>query len=158
MALTREKAPVPLVSSNIGHLLWCGALSAPRAAETADRLLRPDLLTTWGIRTLSARSYAFDPSSYHRGSVWPFDNAIAAGALWRMGWREDARAIGRRVIAGLEPFDSPVELYCVLPWDWVRAPNVHGGEILYEYRHASAVQAWSAAGVLLFAAQLLAAG
>ena len=158
MALTRDKTPVPLVSSNIGHLLWCGALSGERVAATANRLLRPDLLTAWGIRTLSARSYAFDPTSYHRGSVWPFDNAIAAGAFWRMGRCEDAREIGRRVIAALEPFESPVELYCVLPPSWVRAPDVDGREVLLDYRRASAVQAWSAAGLLLLGAQLLAAG
>jgi glycogen debranching enzyme len=158
MALTREKIPVPLVSSNSGHLLWCGALGEERSEATANRLLRPDLLSAWGIRTLSARSYAFDATSYHRGSVWPFDNAIAAGALWRMGRRADARQIGRRVIAALERFDSPVELYCVLPPTWVRAPDIDGHEVLLDYRRASAVQAWSAAGLLLFAAQLLAAG
>ncbi len=158
MALTRQKTPVPLVSSNMGHLLWCGALNGQWAASTASRLLRPDLLTAWGIRTLSAQAYAFDPNSYHRGSVWPFDNAIAAGALWRMGRREDACEIGRRVIAALERFDNPVELYCVLPPSWVRAPDVNGSAVLVDYRSASAVQAWSAAGLLLFGAQLLVAG
>ena len=156
MALSARKAPIPLVSSNIGHALWCDALRGERAQMAADRLVQPDLLTAWGIRTLSSQSYAFEPSTYHRGSVWPFDSAIAAGALWRMGRHEDAREIGRRVIDALERFGTPVELYCVLPATWVRAPDVAGQEVLYEYRRASAVQAWSAAGLLLFAAQLLA--
>jgi glycogen debranching enzyme len=157
MALTRAKAPIPLVASNIGHVLWCGALPEWQAQATADRLVRPDLLTAWGVRTLSASSYAFDPYSYHRGSVWPFDSAIAAAALWRLGRRDDARRIARNVLDAIERFDTPVELYCVLPRSWVRAPDIGGSELLADYRRASAVQAWSAAAVLLLAAQLLSA-
>lgn len=153
MALSREKTPFPLVSSNVGHLLWCDALQAARAETTARRLMRSDLLTAWGLRTLSARSAAFDPCSYHRGSVWPFDNAIAAGALWRMGRHDDARLIGRRVLDALGRFGTPVELYCVLPGTWIRAPEVDG-EVLARYGGACDVQAWSAAAVLLFGAQL----
>jgi glycogen debranching enzyme len=157
MALTREKQPVPLVSSNMGHVLWCGALSDLAAAESvANRLLRDDLLTSWGLRTLSSHSYAFDPSSYHRGSVWPFDNAITAAALWRMGRSEDARLIARRGLAAIEHFGTPVELYCVVPDGQVRAPDLPGSEVLVEYPNACTVQAWSAAALLLFAAQLLA--
>ncbi len=158
MVLTAQKLPVRLVSSNMGHLLWCGGLTGERAEATANRLLAPDLLSSWGVRTLSARSYAFDPTSYHRGSVWPFDSAIAAGALWRMGRYQDALEIGRRVIAAIERFESPVELYCVLPPNWVRAPDLGSAEVLFDYARASAVQAWSAAALLLLGAQALAGG
>ncbi len=157
LALTREKRPVPLVASNMGHVLWCGALSdATLAASVADRLLRPDLLTAWGLRTLSSRAYAFDPASYHCGSVWPFDNAITAVALWRMGRAEDACSIARRGLAAIEQFGSPVELYCVLPAGWGRAPDPNDVETLVAYPQACAVQAWSAAALLVFAALLLA--
>ncbi len=157
MALTHEKHPVPLVSSNIGHVLWCGALSDAAAAEaTANRLLRDDLLTAWGVRTLSSRSYAFDPASYHRGSVWPFDNAIAAAALWHMGRYDDACLIARRDIAAIERFGTPVELFGVIPAAQVHALDGNSSEALVEYPSACAVQAWSAAALILFAAQLLA--
>ncbi len=157
MALTRDKRPIPLVSSNAGHVLWCGALNdAVKAQALASRLLRDDLLTAWGLRTLSSRSYAFDPSSYHRGSVWPFDNAITAAALWRMGRTADALLIARRGITAIERFGTPVELYCVVPASWVRAPDLNGSDVLVTYAHACEVQAWSAAALVLFAAQLLA--
>lgn len=155
IALTREKQPIPMVASNIGHLLWCGGLTQARAAETATRLLRPDMLCAWGIRTLSAASYAFDPSSYHCGSIWPFDNAIAASALWHMGWYDDACTVARRVLEAIAAFDAPVELYCALPARWVKAPAATG-DVLYSYLEASRVQAWTAAALLVFAAQLLA--
>lgn len=157
MALTREKRPVPLVSSNAGHVLWCGALNDSTAAESlADRLLRDDLLTPWGLRTLSSNSYAFDPSTYHRGSVWPFDNAITAAALWHMGRYADARLIARRGIAAIERFGTPVEVYCVLPAARDRAPHLGDSEVLAAYPQACAVQAWSAAALILFVSQILA--
>jgi glycogen debranching enzyme len=108
------------------------------------------------VRTLSSRSYAFDPISYHRGSVWPFDNAITAAALWRMGRYADACTIAHRVISAIEHFGTPVELYCVIPTGWERSPNPNASETLVGYSQACAVQAWSAAALLLFAAQLLA--
>lgn len=155
MALTRDKRAIPLVSSNAGHALWCQALSSKAAESTARRLLKADMLTAWGIRTLSSESAAFAPLSYHRGSVWPFDSAITAAALWQMGKREEARVIGRRVMDALIRFDSPVELYCVLPAGWVKAPDLNGSEALVRYAEACEVQAWTVAALLLFGAQLL---
>ena len=156
MVLTSEKQALPLVSSNPGHVLWCDAMPAPYADATASRLLEADMLTAWGVRTLASSSYAFDPLSYHRGSIWPFDNALFAAALWRMGRRENARMIGRRVLDAFGRFGTPVELYCALPAGWVRAPDLGDVEALVVYQPACSVQAWSAAAMLLFGAQLLA--
>jgi glycogen debranching enzyme len=156
MALTRDKQPIPLVSSNIGHALWCQALSGAAAESTARRLLQEDMLTTWGLRTLSSQSSVFAPLSYHRGSIWPFDCAITAAALWRMDKREEARMLGRRVLNALICFDSPIELYCVLPEGWVKAPDLSGSQALVRYPQACEVQAWSVGALLLFGAQLLA--
>nr|BBH94276.1 hypothetical protein KTA_24750 [Thermogemmatispora argillosa] len=156
MALSPEKQAIPLVASNMGHLLWCSALEEPYASQTAERLLKPDLLTSWGVRTLSRSSYAFDPYSYHRGTVWPFDNAIIAAAFWHMGRRHQARLIGQRLLEALVLFDSPVELYCVLPPEWILSPPTGGSEVLAVYTRACKVQAWTAAAVMLVTAQLLA--
>jgi glycogen debranching enzyme len=40
------------------------------------RLRRRDLMTTYGLRTLSAQSPFYAPFTHHRGNVWPFDNAV----------------------------------------------------------------------------------
>jgi glycogen debranching enzyme len=157
MALTCQKRPVPMIASNMGHVLWCGALrDGTMVQSVANRLLREDLLTAWGLRTLSSASLAFDPVSYHRGSIWPFDNAITSAALWRMGLIDEACLIARRGLAALDQFGTPVELYCVAPAGWAQPLVLHGSEALIKYPDACAFQAWSAAAVLLFAAQLLA--
>lgn len=45
-----------------------------------------------GIRTLSSQSWAYDPLSYQRGSVWPVDNALIALGLKRSGlWQATNR-------------------------------------------------------------------
>ena len=63
--------------------------------------MAPDMFSGWGIRTLSSSSPAYNPMSYHNGSVWPHDNAIAAAGLKRYGFdaatgRIAAGAVRRR--------------------------------------------------------------
>ncbi len=45
------------------------------------RLMEPDMFSGWGIRTLSTDEKAYDPQSYHDGSIWPHDNSIIAWGL-----------------------------------------------------------------------------
>ena len=34
------------------------------------------MFTGWGVRTLASTMGAYNPMSYHNGSVWPHDNAL----------------------------------------------------------------------------------
>lgn len=47
------------------------------------RLLRPDFLSPWGVRSLPTTDAAYDPTAYASGSVWPAANAALAVALWK---------------------------------------------------------------------------
>ena len=62
-----------------------------------EDLARPDVLTDWGLRTLSSRYPTYNPMSYHNGSVWPHDSALAAQGMARYGFREEAS----EVVSGL---------------------------------------------------------
>src|SRR5436305_2001950 len=89
MALGPDKRQVTSISSNPAHLLACGVVPKAHARQVARRLLEPDMFSGWGIRTLSAEHPAFDPFSYHRGSVWPVENGTAALGFARYGfWSE----------------------------------------------------------------------
>jgi glycogen debranching enzyme len=90
MGLDRYGHQIDAVTSNPGHLLWSGAVSGERAALVAERLTAPDMFTGWGIRTMSAEMAAYNPISYHNGSIWPHDNSLIAAGLARYG--ETARA------------------------------------------------------------------
>ncbi|HEY7839632.1 MAG TPA: glycogen debranching N-terminal domain-containing protein [Terriglobales bacterium] len=80
-ALDGEKRPQRAITSNAGHLLWSRIIGRDRARQVARRLMRADMFSGWGVRTLSADEPTFNPLSYHRGSVWPHDNSLIAQGL-----------------------------------------------------------------------------
>ena len=87
MALDGEGAPCRVITSNAGHLLWTGIVSDGRAQIVARRMMDDDMYTGWGIRTLGSGERLYNPMSYHNGSVWPHDTAIAAVGMRRYGLR-----------------------------------------------------------------------
>jgi glycogen debranching enzyme len=86
LALDGDKRQVATVTSNPGHGLYCGIIDADKAAAMARRLLAPDMFSGWGIRTMSKAATAYNPMSYHNGSIWPHDNAFIAAGLKRYGY------------------------------------------------------------------------
>jgi glycogen debranching enzyme len=83
LALDGSKRPCEVIASNAAHCLWTGIVPEERAALVGKRLLAEDMFSGWGIRTLAARERRYNPMSYHNGSVWPHDNAIAAAGFRR---------------------------------------------------------------------------
>lgn len=103
VALDGGGEPVTTVTSNPGHCLWSGVVPDGRGDAVVDRLLAEDCFSGWGIRTLSRAHEAYDPESYHRGSVWPHDSALASLGMARYGRRDAAQ----RVADGL--FEAAVD-------------------------------------------------
>jgi glycogen debranching enzyme len=93
LALDGTKTPLPTITTNAGHLLWSRVPDAAQASRMARRLLAPDMLSGWGVRTLSAAHPVYNPMSYHNGSVWPHDNALVALGLSLYGHTADALPI-----------------------------------------------------------------
>ena len=91
LALEAGGRQVASVTSNAAQVLWTGIATSAHAARIAERMMRPDMFSGWGIRTLSAEHAAFDPLAYQQGSVWPFDNALIVSGLRRYG--QDAAAL-----------------------------------------------------------------
>ena len=139
MALDAADVPVTGAGSQLGWLLWAGALDEPAAAAAADRLLRPDVLTPFGVRTLSADHPGFRVSGYHRGSVWPFDNWLAWGGLRRHGYEDAAERIRSGVLGALRELGRYPELY-----------GVDRGGQLCALPAANRVQAWTVGAVVGF--------
>ncbi len=141
LALDGNKHPCEVLSSNPGHVLWSGIASEQRARQVAQRLLAPQSFNGWGVRTLAAGQARYNPMSYHNGSVWPHDNAIAALGLARYGYKEHAL----RILSGL--LDASVhfdlhrlpELFCGFERLPGQGPTV--------YPVACAPQAWAAGAV-----------
>ena len=86
LALDGKKRKVDARCSNMGHLLWSGIVPPERVAKVVDQLLSEALWSGWGIRTMASDEAAFNPISYHNGTVWPHDTALAAWGLARHGY------------------------------------------------------------------------
>ena len=99
--------------SHLGWLLWADALPASERDRYAERLCRPDVLTDFGLRTLSSQHPQFAADAYHRGAVWPFDSWLGWGGLRAVGRADAAERVRRGVLTALERLGNAPELYAV---------------------------------------------
>ncbi|GGZ72537.1 glycogen debranching N-terminal domain-containing protein [Streptomyces echinoruber] len=98
LALDGDGKQVDALASDAGHLLWSGLLDKEYGEAVGRRLLEPDFFSGWGVRTLAAGQPAYHPLSYHRGAVWPHDNALIALGLARYGLHDEARTVAHALI------------------------------------------------------------
>jgi glycogen debranching enzyme len=143
IALDREKRQVDAVTSNPGHLLFSRAVSDARARSVAASLLGPGMWNGWGIRTLGQGQPAYNPLSYHNGTVWPHDNAIAAMGMSHHGMTREAAEVLEAQWAAAQHFRQQrlPELFCGLARD--------AGAFPVHYPVACSPQAWSSAAWFL---------
>jgi len=112
-------------------------------------MLSPELFSGWGVRTLSTRETAYDACSYHNGSVWPHDSAMAAAGLRRSGFPGEAERIARAVLqAGMAfPERRLPELWCGTDRESDSPPE--------SYRNSCSPQAWAAGSAFQLITALL---
>jgi glycogen debranching enzyme len=148
MALDREKRPVDALTSNMGHCLWTGIIDQDRAEQVGARLLSDDMFSGWGIRTLATSMTGFNPLSYHNGSVWPHDNAIAVAGLMRYGLVDAAHRVIKGIVdAGAFTAHRLPELFGGVAADDIPFP--------VSYPTSCSPQAWAAATPLLLLRSML---
>jgi len=104
--LDPHKQLITSIASNAGHCLWSGIADQDKAARTAGRLLQEDMWSGWGIRTLSSKNPAYNPFSYHLGSVWPHDNGIIAAGFKRYGLTDEANQVIRGIFDAARRFEA----------------------------------------------------
>jgi len=109
MAVDASGETVTGAGSQIGWLLWAGAVPD----SYAERMARPDVLTDFGLRTLSSSHPQFAPEAYHRGAVWPFDSWLGWGGLRAAGLEDEAERVRRGVLDALDRLGGAPELYSV---------------------------------------------
>jgi len=138
VALDADGRAVDSVASNMGHLLGTGLLDRQEADLVAARLAGDDMDSGFGLRTLTSRSPRYSALSYHGGSVWPHDTAIAVDGLCREGHAETAAALLRGLVTAAPSVDYRLpELYAGDPAGSTPAPA--------PYPTACRPQAWAAA-------------
>jgi glycogen debranching enzyme len=141
LALDKNMKRVEVISSNPGHCLFTGILDDDKAQHIANRLMSQEMQSGWGIRTLSKSTIAYNPMSYHNGSVWPHDNAIIAEGFRTIGRPQDAHAIMLELleISQFEPDFRLPELVCGF--------DRNGSYRPIDYPVSCSPQAWAAGAV-----------
>jgi glycogen debranching enzyme len=138
LGLDRDKNPVDACASNMGHCLWSGIVDDDKAPAVVERLLSPEMFTGWGVRTLASDMAAYDPVSYHNGSVWPHDNALIVTGLMRYGFVTEAQRVAEGLLAAARAFGGRLpELFAGLDRSVYDAP--------VPYPTSCSPQAWAAA-------------
>lgn len=141
LALDGRDEPVVGAGSHLGWMLWAGVYDEAQTAAAVTRLTAGDVLTDYGVRTLSSEHPAFGVHGYHRGAIWPFDNWIAWGGLRRAGATAAAERVRAGVCEALNRLGRYPELYGVQPDGELEAIPV-----------ANRVQGWTVGAVVGFEA------
>src|SRR3984885_2411610 len=148
LALDGAKHQVDSVTSNMGHCLWTGIVDDEKATAVAAHLVDPRLNSGFGVRTLATDMNAYNPMSYHNGSVWPHDTAIAIAGLADYGFVQEAQQISMGLIDASEYFGGRLpELFC----GFSRAEFPHP----VPYPTSCSPQAWAAASSRMVLRSLL---
>jgi glycogen debranching enzyme len=149
LALDGDKRQVRTITSNPGHCLYADILHPEGAGHVARRLLQPDMFSGWGIRTMSKSEVAYNPMSYHNGSVWPHDNAMIVAGLKRYGFMKATNRVATAI------FDAAIHA------DYMRLPELFCGFTRrtpnrpVDYPVACSPQAWAAGAPLLMLQAML---
>jgi glycogen debranching enzyme len=148
LALDGQARRVDSLTTNPGHALWSGIADADLADRFIDRLAESRMWSGWGLRTLAEDMAAYDPLSYHNGSVWPHDTAICAAGAARYGrWDVVDLIVDGALDAAAEDDGRPPELFAGVARDDVPVPVA--------YPASCSPQAWSSASILLLVRTML---
>jgi glycogen debranching enzyme len=148
LGLDGDKRPIDGLGSNQGHCLWTGIVDRDKATSVAEHLVSRPMFTGFGIRTLAATAGAYNPMSYHNGSVWPHDNAICAAGLMRYGFVPQAQQVATGILEAADRFGHRLpELFCGFDRGDFPAP--------VGYPTSCSPQAWAAAAPFLLLRTLL---
>ncbi len=149
IALDGAGRQVDAVTSNPGHLLFSRAVGEARARRVAGTLLGAASWNGWGIRTLAKGQPAYNPLSYHNGTVWPHDNALAAMGMAYYGMTRSAGRVLDGLWGAAQHFRHLrlPELFCGL--------SSAAGQFPVHYPVACSPQAWSSAAWFLLVRAML---
>ncbi|HEV3410468.1 MAG TPA: glycogen debranching N-terminal domain-containing protein [Chthoniobacterales bacterium] len=142
LGLDPDKRQIRSVASNAGHCLASAIVDESLVERTANRLMADDMFSGWGVRTLSSWHPAFNPYSYHLGSVWPVEQATFALGFMRYGLHAHVERLCKAVFETAAIFDAR------------RLPELFSGHqrdaehpFPAHYPGANSPQAWSASAV-----------
>jgi len=149
MALDGDHHWVDSITSNPAECLWSRLIDDEHAEAVAKMVVSPAMFSSWGIRTMANTEKAYNPFSYHNGSVWPFENSIILSGLKKYGRLNEAATLLDAMLDASLYFENR------------RWPEVYTGVsreragVLARQPDACSPQAWSAGAIFLILQTLL---
>ena len=144
MALDGHHRQVDTITSNPGHCLWTRLIDEEHAEDTANVLLSHHMSSGWGIRSMSNIEQAYNPLSYHNGSVWPFENTLIGAGLKHYGCVDESASVFQTMLEAAWHFEYArwPEVFCGVTRDLL--------DVMALQPDSSRPQAWSAAAIFLW--------
>jgi glycogen debranching enzyme len=149
LAMDPQKRLVRAASSNVGHCLATGIIDVDHIPPVVGRLFAPDMFSGWGIRTLTTTHQYYNPVSYHRGTVWPVEQATIVFGLRRFGFDSRAHDLARAMVDLAQLYPEYRIPECV--GGFTRAEQPSPGA----YPQANAPQLWNASAFPLIVQSLM---
>jgi glycogen debranching enzyme len=149
LARDPDKRQVRAITSNAGHCIACGIVSHEHLPPLVGRLFAPDMFSGWGIRTLSSSHRAYNPLSYHLGTVWAVEQATIVFGLRRFGFNTRALELTRALFDLAEMYPE-----CRIPECIGGFPRGDSGGP-GAYPRANAPQLWNASAFPLLIHSML---
>ncbi|NPD66781.1 hypothetical protein HN018_25535 (plasmid) [Lichenicola cladoniae] len=112
-------------------------------------MMRPDMFSGSGVRTLSADHAAFDPLAYQQGSVWSFDNALIVSDLRRNAEDKSALRVTAATLDSARGFRNGR-----LP-EFIAGVQRLAGDAPTHTPRADPMKAWPAAAMPFMVSELL---
>jgi glycogen debranching enzyme len=141
---------LPARCSNMGWLLNSEMFDDPEDQKyvqaTIETLTNEDMMTRWGIRTLSEQELNFDPTSYHNGSVWAMDVGQIIRGLEKQGYYGLARNLAIRTVSAVNHLGIYPEFIQGNNRE-IPAWNQANGSAAEETHHSQQMQAWTISAV-----------
>jgi glycogen debranching enzyme len=149
MGLDGKGRWIDSITSNPAECLWSRLIDNEHVEAVTRHVMSQSMFTSWGIRTMATTEKAYNPLSYHDGSIWPFENAIIAAGLKKYRFAAEAGQV----------FEALIE--ASLYFEYRRWPEVYCGVsravggVLARQPDASRPQAWSSGAIFLFIQTIL---
>lgn len=140
-----RNGPFEVVNDDPIDGLYCGVIPEERADRVIGRLLEPDMLTQYGIRTRSKRSRFYTEGgflAYQNGSIWPNRNTMAVLGMADYGYENEAWFVAEAVDNYVEEAGFAELKLCTRRDEELRSYLERGKEVVPQ------VQSWALFGYL----------
>jgi glycogen debranching enzyme len=92
--ITEENIKDPSIRPNALLLLYYLDIPSEVYRKALNRLEKEDMLTEWGLRTLSSKDIKYAPDKYHNGMVWP----LITGWLGLVMYKYNEKEKGYKIV------------------------------------------------------------